>query len=208
VRAARALLGLLVGCLLVLTGGPARAHTGSYDMKYVDGANLVLLTFNTHQPVSGLAIAHNIRLYDLVGAPILYDQVHVEIRTQTKGSGVSDLESTLREEATLPMLATNESELTYRYPGPGPYTLSVEFTAGGRTISRGHFAIDIGKGAGPPVDWLTLWSLGAAFLLGAVLSGIVVRARVRAHLSPSDDDRAPGAADEDERVDRGELAGV
>ena len=162
----RILLALAAGLAAALLGAPAQAHTGSYDMKYVDGSNLILLTFNTHQPVTGLDIEHDIRLYDLVGAPIPYDEVAVEVHTQSKDSGVEGLESSLREKTTLPMLATNESKMTYAYPGSGPYTLTTVFYANGQQISRGEFAIDIGRGVGAPSRIFGVWSLGAAFLLG------------------------------------------
>jgi hypothetical protein len=123
----RTALALAVACLVALTGAPAQAHTGSYDMKYVDGSNLILLTFNTHQPVSGLDIEHDIRLYDLVGAPIPYDEVKVEVHTQDETSGVDSLESSLRKQVTLPMLPTNESKMTYAYPGSGPFRMTTVF---------------------------------------------------------------------------------
>jgi hypothetical protein len=171
----RVLTALALTALLALTGGPARAHTGSYDMKYVDGSNVILLTFNTHQPVTGLDIEHNIRLYDLVGAPIVYDEVHVEVHTQDRGSGVDELEASLRKDVSLPMLPTNESKMTFRYPGPGAYTLTTIFSAGGREISRGGFAIDIGQGSGGSSSWFRSWWLAGAFLLGAGASWLLLR---------------------------------
>jgi len=175
----RTLVAMAIGCLLALAGAPAQAHTGSYDMKYVDGSNLILLTFNTHQPVSGLDIEHNIRLYDLVGAPIPYDEVRVEVHTQEGSSGVEGLESSLRKKAALPMLATNESTMDFTYPAPGPYRLTTVFYAGGREISRGTFAIDIGKGTDAPGRGFGVWSLGVAFLLGAAATWVLRRRRPR-----------------------------
>ncbi len=190
----RAATALLVGCLLLLTGAPAQAHTGSYDMKYIDGSNLILLTFNTHQPVSGLDIEHNIRLYDLVGAPIPYDEVKVELHTQQESSGVEGLESSLREKQTLPMLATNESTLDYTYPVSGGYRLTTVFYSQGREISRGEFAIDIGQGSAGPSRWSGAWSLGAAFLLGVVIAWLVgSRRRGRVTSAPSTDEPTPSS---------------
>src|SRR3954452_8817605 len=104
----RTLVALGITLLVVLTAGPAQGHTGSADVEYVDGSNLILLTFNTHQPVSGLDIEHNIRLYDMLGAPIPYDKVHVEVHTRQNTEGVNGLQSSLRHAQTLPMLPTNE----------------------------------------------------------------------------------------------------
>ncbi|KQW52749.1 hypothetical protein ASC77_00020 [Nocardioides sp. Root1257] len=174
----RAVLALVLACLVALVGGPARAHTGSYDMKYVDGSNLILLTFNTHQPTSGLDIVHDIRLYDLVGAPIPYDEVRVEVHTRKNTDKLAVGGDSLIEEDTLPMLATNESKLTYAYPISGSYTLSTEFLAGGRPISRGEFAIEITPGAAESSSGYGPLPLVAAFAGGAAVA-LVVTALVR-----------------------------
>jgi len=162
----RPLLALIASCLLVLTGSPVQAHTGSYDMKYIDGSNLILLTFNTHQPVSGLDIVHNIRLYDLVGAPIPYDEVHVEVRARGNTERLAVAGSSLISEETMPMLPTNESKLTYAYPLSGSYTLTAEFRADGRAISRAEFAVEVGRGSTEESSGFGLLPLAGAFLLG------------------------------------------
>jgi hypothetical protein len=164
----RALLTVVLGCLLVLVGGPARAHSGSYDMKYVDGSNLILLTFNTHQPVSGLDVVHNLRLYDLEGAPIPYDEVRVAVRTRGNTERLSPGGSSLIKESTLPMLATNESRLTYAYPLSGSYTLAADFMSGGRRISRAVFAVEVAKGSAETSSGYGPLPLAGAFLLGVL----------------------------------------
>ena len=50
----RRLLTLIAALILLAGPAPAQAHGGSYDLKYIDGSNVLLLTFNTHAPVSGL----------------------------------------------------------------------------------------------------------------------------------------------------------
>ena len=202
----RVLTAILVACIVALVAGPARAHTGSYDMKYVDGSNLILLTFNTHQPTSGLDIVHDIRLYDLVGAPIPYDEVRVEVHTRKNTDKLAVGGDSLIEEDTLPMLATNESKLTYAYPISGSYTLSTEFLAGGRPISRGEFAIEITPGTTETSSGYGPVPLVVAFAGGAAVA-IVVMALVRRRRSdevgdveePSDLDDAV-VPDEQEHV--------
>jgi hypothetical protein len=173
----RILAALVIGALFALTAGTAQAHSGSYDMKYVDGSNLILVTFNTHRPVSGLDIEHNIRLYDLVGAPIPYDEVDVEVHTRENTTGVAELRSSLIREKTLPMLPTNESKLDYAYPASGSYTLTTVFRSGGRETSRGEFAIDVGKGAQGMSRGISVWWLAVAFLLGVAVSLVIRRRR-------------------------------
>jgi hypothetical protein len=178
----RALVALVAACLLVLVMGPARAHAGSYDMKYVDGSNLILVTFNTHQPASGIDIIHNIRLYDLVGAPIPYDEVRVEVHTRGNTDKLVAGDSTLLESDTLPMLPTNESKMTFAYPISGSYTLTAEFFADGRPISQAEFAVDVAKGSAEASSGYGILPLVGAFaagVAGAVLLMGLRRARRR-----------------------------
>jgi hypothetical protein len=173
----RTLVALVVACFLVLVAGPARAHTGSYDMKYVDGSNLILVTFNTHQPVSGTDIIHNIRLYDLVGAPIPYDEVRVEVHTRGNTDELAAGDSTLLEGDTLPMLPTNESKMTFAYPISGSYGLTVEFFAGGRPISQAEFAVEVAKGSTEASSGYGVLPLVVAFAAGAAGAGLVMGLR-------------------------------
>ena len=126
--------------------GRRRFHGGSYDLKYVDGSNVELVTFNTHVPVAEMDIIHNIRLYDLLGAPVPYEQVEVEFHSRDRDL-TAGRKSLLHAE-TLPMLATNESMLTWRYPVQGDYTLKLRFVAGGRTVSQGQLAVAVGRPTG------------------------------------------------------------
>lgn len=179
-RLALVLVAVLLGSASVT---PAQAHGGSYDMKYVDGSNVLLLTFNTHTPVSGLDIEHNLRLYDLLGAPIPFDEVAVEVHTRDKNQSTTLRGSDLLEEQVAPMLPTNESKLTVAYPVAGAYTLDVEFRAGGRAISTGTFAVDVGQGTAGPggFPWIRL---ALALLLG-VLVGVALPRRATAPRVPA-----------------------
>ena len=180
-----------VAAALLVSPAVADAHSGTYDMKYVDGSNLVLVTFNTHQPVSGLAIRHNLRLYDLVGAPIPYDKATVEVHTRGKDAGITLRGHSLLEEQTLPLDPTNDSTLTYSYPRAGAYTLLVRFWAGGRPISHGEFAVDVGQGASTrSLAGLRLPQTLAAFVGGLVAYHLLSRRRPRTD-SSADADQSP-----------------
>ena len=178
--------------LLVGASGAAVAHSGTFDMKYLDGSNLVLVTFNTHQPVSGLAIRHNIRLYDLVGAPIHYVKATVEVHTRGRDAGITLRGHTLLEEQTLPLDPTNDSTLTYSYPRAGAYTLLIRFWADGRQISHGEFAVNVGQGAATgSLAGLRLPQTIAAFLLGLAAYHLVARRRPSSASGRSQDQSSP-----------------
>ena len=199
---------LLLGVVLCgSVGAPAEAHGGAYDMKYVDGSNLLLLTFNTHAPVSGLEIEHDLRLYDLLGAPIPYDEVALELHTRDKGQPTTLRGATLLQEHVAPMLVTNESNLTFAYPVRGAYTLEVEFRAGGRVVSAGRFAVDVGQGTASPsgFPWVRLVLV---MLLGVVVGMVLPRgsASHRA-VEPSDLGAAAAGPDEPAATER-EPVGV
>ena len=191
----RTLLALLAGCLLTLAAGPAQAHTGSYDMKYVDGSNLILVTLNTHEPVSGLDIEHNIRLYDLVGMPIPYDEVRVEVHTRGNTERLSPAGSSLLSADTLPMLPTNESKETYTYPVSGSYSLTVDFFAGGARISHAEFALDVRQGSTEASSGFGLLPVAGAFLLGIAVGVVFRRRRAR-----SEDPGPASAAPPDDQI--------
>jgi hypothetical protein len=172
-------LAAAVGVLaLLLAPQPADAHGGSYDLKYVDGSNVELVTFNTHVPVAEMDIVHNIRLYDLLGAPVPYEEVEVELHSRDRDL-TAGRKSLLHAE-TLPMLATNESMLTWTYPVQGDYTLELRFVADGRTVSQGHMAVAVGRPTGTAGSSMTSWlALAGTFALGALAYHLVLVVRRR-----------------------------
>jgi hypothetical protein len=168
----------LLVLLVLVTATPAAAHGGSYDMKYVDGSNLVLLTMNTHQPVSGLALVHNVRLYDLQGAPVPFERAVVEVigRGAVRSIGLRGNDALL--EQTVPLSANNDVAISYTYPRSGGYTLRVRFLTGEQVVSRGEFALDVAQGHAPgPLAGLALPETAAAFLLGVLTYHVVSRRR-------------------------------
>lgn len=190
------LVALVAAVVLAALGAsPAQAHGGSYDMKYVDGSNVLLLTFNTHAPVSGLAIEHDLRLYDLLGAPLTYDDVSVEVHTRDTDGGATLRGESLLLEETVPMLPTNESKLTVTYPTPGAYSVRAVFSADGREISRGEFAVDVGTGTAATggFPWVRL---GLTLLLGLFVGSLLPRGGAASPVGPRGEDRDGGTRPE------------
>jgi hypothetical protein len=173
-------LGAALAVLVLGVPAPAGAHGGSYDLKYVDGSNLLLVTFNTHRPVAELAIDHNLRLYDLLGAPVPYDEVEVEFHSRERGKDLAPNGGSLLHAETVPMLATNESRVVWAYPVAGQYTIVLRFLGDGRTVSSGKLAVDVGPPAGAGgFTWGTWLPLGLGVLGGvAAYHVLVVRRRV------------------------------
>ena len=170
----RRLLVALVAVFLVAGTAPAQAHGGSYDMKYVDGSNLLLLTFNTHPPSPGWPSSTTCgsTTCSAPRSPTTRWPSRCTPATTTEHHPPHDHPA---HEKTQPMLATNESKLTYNYPLPGSYTLRVVFRAGGRAISSGEFAVDVGQGTpGAPggFPWIRV---ALVLLLGVVIGTALPR---------------------------------
>lgn len=151
----------LVISLLVLIMPSTSLANGNYDLKYVDGSNLILVTYNGHAPVSGIETEHNVRLYDLIGAPIPFSTVHIEI---VKGS-------TSAFDATLKSTETNDVTFNYVYPKAGKYTLKATFSDNGKDVSSGEMAVEVTKGANQSF-WATAFTSQTlvALLLGIGLA--------------------------------------
>ena len=147
-------------------------------MKYVDGSNLVLLTVNTHQPFSGAPLLHNLRLYDLMGAPIPFERAEVSVVGRGAAGSVGLRGRDALFEQSVPISPNNDVAVTYTYPRSGAYTLQVAFVTGTQTVSRGQFVLDVGQGSGPGLlAGFALPETAAAFLLGVLAVHLVSRRR-------------------------------
>lgn len=167
---------LVAVLLLVLCPATAHAHSGSYDLKFVDGSNVVLLTLNSHEPVTGTPILHNIRLYDLVGNPVPYTEVLVEVR-RTDGEDVPGQRGRpVLHDEVLPISPDNDSTLRYRYPQPGNHALALVFMNGEQEVSRAEFSLPVAAGPGSaPLAGFATWQVLVAFVLGVACALLLGR---------------------------------
>ncbi|HET9412351.1 MAG TPA: hypothetical protein VFO38_05970 [Candidatus Saccharimonadales bacterium] len=123
---------------LLVTATSAAAHGSIYTFKYIDGANMVMVTHNVHDAVSGIPISYNIRLYSLGGQLVPFQKVHA---TMKQGDS-------LLQAQDLPFSANNDANLTFTYPHQGAYTLTLSFIDNDKQVSHAEFPIAVQKGLG------------------------------------------------------------
>ena len=93
----------------------------------------------------------------------------------TTTGGITLRGSSLLHEETVPMLATNESKVSYTYPLSGAYSLRVVFRAGGRDISSGTFVFDVDQGSTGGSSGFPWVRLGLTLLLGVFIGSLLSR---------------------------------
>lgn len=168
---------LVLLCLLAFPASAsanASAHGGMFTAKYVDGNNLILLTDNAHGAESGIAIKHNLRLYDMTGQPIPFETAQVSFSLNGKQVTTESVQRSDNGDVTV----------TYTYPKQGSYMLAVSFLDNDKQISKADFPIVIKKGAGDSffAGFATIQT-AIAFAVGIGLaSAYFKRAAIRAKL--------------------------
>lgn len=140
---------------LLVTATSAAAHGTIYTFKYIDGANMVMVTHNVHDAVSGIPINYNIRLYSLDGQLVPFNKVHA---TMKQGD-------TLLQAQDLPFSASNDANLTFTYPNQGAYTLTLSFIDNDKQVSHAEFPIAVQKGLGEGL-FIFIAHTAIVFLLG------------------------------------------
>ncbi len=146
------------------------AHTGMYTAKYVDGANIVLMTDNSHEMTTGIEIMLNFRLYDTTGAPIPFDTMTFDL---TKNG------STVASE-TIEVTANNDIIKDYRFSKPGDYLIRTTFLDNQKEISHGEFPITVTpKKSTGLLSATTLLVFACALVTGASLGAGLMHLHLR-----------------------------
>ena len=73
-------LCLLVVLYALLLPVSVSAHGSLFTYKYIDGANMVMVTHNVHDTQSGLPITYNLRLYSLDGQLVPFQKVQTLVK--------------------------------------------------------------------------------------------------------------------------------
>lgn len=136
----------------------ASAHESAFTLKYIDGKNLVVATYNVHEVEPGLPITYNWRIYDTSGVPVAYKTMHISLVHGDK----------VVYEKMLKASGYNDSDWVYRYPENGEYMLHVHFMDGDTHIATGEFPILVeGHARGLPDGIINTQTL-LAFAAGVV----------------------------------------
>jgi hypothetical protein len=130
-------LCLLLGFgAMLLLPTPAMAHGSIFTYKYIDGANMVMVTHNVHDAQSGQSITYNLRLYSLDGQLVPFQKVQAQVKQG--GNSIFTKE--------LSMSPNDDVNLEYTYPNQGEYVLTAIFLDNGKQIAYGEFPIAVAKG--------------------------------------------------------------
>lgn len=167
--------------LLILATIPrtVAAHSGMYTAKFVDGGNIVLLTYNVDHLESGYPIIYNFRLFDTTGVPIPFEQAHVSFKSDNKTS----------YDQTLPASEDGDISLTHTFPKNDTYTMYIQFLDHNKEISKAEFPIAVEQGPRQSLLYdIASWQSGVFFILGgaatyAVLNKTRLITKARTYLS-------------------------
>lgn len=141
----------------VASAAVGQGHGGNYTAKYVDGANIIILTNNVQETVSGVPIEHNLRLYDMTGQPVPFDAAAIEVKKASESL----------KKQTVPVSGTADIVFKYAYPKQGTYTILVSFLDHDKQVSRAEFPVVVSRGPSQSVfaNAFTI-ETGLAFMLG------------------------------------------
>jgi methionine-rich copper-binding protein CopC len=160
-----ALATVFTALFLLLVPAGAMAHGTIFTFKYIDGANMVMVTENVHEPQAGLPITYNLRLYSMDGQLVPFETVQAKVTQKAH----------VVLEKSLPLSANNDVNLTYSYPKQGNYTLAVHFIDNDKQVAGGTFPIAVEKS---PVEGFFASAFTAqtllAFLIGAAATKLYV----------------------------------
>lgn len=151
-----AVAAVLAPLLVLVAAMPAAAHEGSFSANYVDGSNLVLLTYNVHEPEAEIPVTFNFRLFDMVGVPIPYDTADITV--------TRDGEQVVAR--SLSISANLDVNTVIELPAGGAHVISVAFVHEGRTVSNGEFPLHVHDTEAATGSTMLIVSNAVAFALG------------------------------------------
>lgn len=129
------LRSLALSVLFVLAlPATAQAHDSIFSLKYVDGDNIVVASFNVHDITAGQQITFNLRVYTIAGAPVVYKSVDTVVRHRDK----------VVLDRTLAASNYNDVNWIYAFGETGDYDITLQFTSHGEHVARAEFPIKVG----------------------------------------------------------------
>src|SRR5262245_26665318 len=119
--------------LVVALPSTAQAHDSLFSLKYVDGDNIIVASYNVHDFTPGLPITFNLRIFSISGVPVAYKSVESVVK---KGDEVIFDES---------MAASNYNDVNwiYVFDEPGDYDVTLKFTDHGSPVAHADFPMQV-----------------------------------------------------------------
>jgi hypothetical protein len=157
-------LHVLALSLLLVVAWPAtaRAHDEAFTLKYVDGNNIIVASYNVHDFTPDLPITFNLRIFTISGVPVAYKSVETVVK---KGDEVVFDET---------MAASNYNDVNwiYAFGKAGDYDLTLQFTDHDAPVAHANFPIQV-EGhvpTDPRGSRIVSWPTAAALLAGVALT--------------------------------------
>lgn len=122
--------------LVLLVPASAGAHGSNFTYKYMDGDNFVHVTHNVHHEEAGLPITYNLRLYNMDGQLIPFQEVEARVLHGAKSVHYQKVSASLNGDAFF----------TYTFPKKGAYVLHFHFLDNDKEIARGQFPVNVEAG--------------------------------------------------------------
>ena len=187
---------LLLSLVLVLVfPATARAHEPIFTLKYVDGENIIIASYNVHEFTAAQPVTFNLRVYTIAGVPVVYKNVEAIVEQQ--GNAVFD--------QTMTASSYNDVNWVYAFPEGGAFDVRLHFTNDDAAVATANFPIDVANDpidvANGPIDGaassdrsltsqIFAWPTLAAFVLGIGLTLLVLWRRKRPAGEPTQDPAA------------------
>jgi len=158
------LLRVLTLSLLLVVAWPAtaRAHDSIFSLKYVDGDNIIVASYNVHDFTPGLPITFNLRIFTISGVPVAYKSVDAVVK---RGDEVVFDDT---------MAASNYNDVNwiYEFDEAGDYDVTLQFTDHGAPVAHAHFPMQVvgEEHNAPEGSRIVSWPTAAALVLGVALT--------------------------------------
>jgi hypothetical protein len=168
------LRALLLGPLLLLAlPATARADDSIFTLKYVDGENIIIASYNVHDFTADVPITFNLRVYTIAGVPVVYKSVEAIVEQHDK----------IIFDQTMAASTYNDVNWVYAFTEAGDFDLTLHFTNHGTPLAQARFPIVVANGpihgeapsAHSHTSQIFAWPAGTTFLLGIGLTLLVQR---------------------------------
>jgi hypothetical protein len=156
------LRSLALGVLLVVAlPATAQAHDPLFSLKYVDGDNIVVASYNVHDFTPGLPITFNVRVYTIAGAPVVYKSLETVVKQRDK----------VIFDQTFAASDYNDVNWIYAFGGPDKYDITMQFTNHGEHVAQAEFPIQVTHSHSHSLSSRFLgWPTASALLFGIALT--------------------------------------